>query len=97
MTGVQPSAVMEDDVLFHALSEEARKAEWTDLHRLLARNLEATHDLLRVTMMMHGGFKQGDIPDPVRITEPGDDQPAAKAPVVSATELARMLRGGGGD
>jgi hypothetical protein len=90
MTGISPHDLLADEDLFVAAVEEAERAEWSTLHRLLARHLEVSHTLLRVVMGAVG-YEKADIPDPVRIDDPDSEPAKADVAVVSPGEAAKMF------
>jgi hypothetical protein len=95
MTGIQPSALLHDEQLYAAAVEQAELAEWSTLHELLARNIEASDHAMRQAMA-NAGFKSDKIPKPVRIRRPG--QPAEEAEdaiVMRPHEFAKLLATGG--
>lgn len=92
MTGVTPAELVGDGMsgaMFNALLRQSEAAEWTSLHELAAVQCELLHGLIRVVVRALGG----DAGKPLVITRPG--QEPEKPPVVSAGQLARMLKAGG--
>jgi hypothetical protein len=94
MTGISPHDLLADEDLFVAAVEEAERAEWSTLHRLLARQLEVSHTLLRVVMGAVG-VPEASIPEPLVIEDPDREPPKAEVAVVSPGEAAKMFGWGG--
>lgn len=92
MTGIQPSALLEDEALYAASIEQAERAEWTTLHELAAVNAEVTHAVL-CQLKANAGAKQSDLPQPLRIPRPYEPKP--KKVVLSGLDAARLITGGG--
>ena len=89
MTGVAPDVILDDDLLYAAFRAEAERASWTDLHELLAMNVEMTHRVWLQTMA-NAGAKAGDLPPSLRIPRPSDPKPRK----IGAVEAARAMMGG---
>jgi hypothetical protein len=89
MTGIQPSALLDDEALYASAVEQAESAEWTTLHEMMATLIELTHTTYR-QVRANAGAKQ-DLA-PLKWPRPGEkpDGPL----VVQATDLAMMLRRG---
>lgn len=92
MTGISPHDLLADEDLFVAATEEAQRAEWTTLHRLLARQLEVSHTLLRVVMGA-AGVSKTDIPEPLVIDDPDSEPVKADVAVLSPADAARWMAG----
>jgi hypothetical protein len=89
--GLSPHDLLADEDLFVAAVEEAERAEWSTLHRLLARQLEVSHALLRVVMGAIG-FPEAKIPEPLVIEDPDHETVEADVAVfVSPGEAAKMF------
>jgi hypothetical protein len=89
MTGVAPEVILDDDLLYAAFRAEAEQASWTDLHELMAMNVEMTHRLWRQALAS-AGAKEADIPPVLRVPRPSDPKPRK----IGAVEAARAMMGG---
>ncbi len=89
MTGIQPAALLEDELLFAAAHEDAKLAAWTDMHELLALNAELTHSVLRAIIATSGRKP----PDQLEIPRPKgarpDSEPLVMRPHEFASHIAR--------
>ncbi len=92
MTGIQPSALLEDELLYAAANAEARRASWSDIHELLALNVELTHGVLRAVIASSGGKP----PEPLEVPRPEGSRRVEDEPIVMRPHEfgAAMARGG---
>lgn len=86
MTGIQPDVLLDDPVVYAAAVEQAEAARWTDLHELLALQVEMTHACLRQLIASAGGKP----PEALQLPRPG--RPDPNAPIVmKPSEFGKML------
>lgn len=90
MTGIQPAALLDDPLVYQAAVEQAEAARWTDLHELLALNVEMTH-LAMCQAMANAGAKRNQIPDPLRIPRPKGVRPEDEPIVMRPSEFGKMM------
>ena len=89
MTGIQPDVLLDDALVYSAAVEQAEAARWTDLHELLALNVEMTHGVLRAVIASAGGKP----PDPLELPRPKGMRPEAEPLVMRASEFGKMMAG----
>ncbi len=92
MTGIQPGALLDDALLYAAAQEDAKAAAWTDLHELLALNVELTHALLRQAIASAGGKP----PDQLEVPRPKGTYPEREPIVMRPSEFGKILAGSRG-
>jgi hypothetical protein len=78
-----------DDVLTlaDAVRERNDRADWTDLHELLAQVVESI-SVLRIEAFLIAGVPRSKLPEPHHIRRPGEA--AKETPVLSPREFARL-------
>jgi hypothetical protein len=87
MTGIQPAALLDDTLLYHAAYEDAKQAAWTDLHELLALQVELTHGVLRAVIASGGGKP----PEPLELPRPKGVRAEAEPIVMRPHEFGKAL------
>jgi len=84
-----------DGMMFRAAVKEADAAQWEPLHDLVATQVEILHGIFR---LMVGALTKGQPPDPLKIPRPGQaDKPKPNRIAMTAGDLAKHLRGDGGN
>lgn len=95
MTGIQPSALLQDEQLYAAAVEQAEYAEWSTLHELLAINAEVADRGIRQAMA-NAGVERSAIPKPLKIRRPGEKaEEESDAIVMRPHEFAALVASGG--
>jgi hypothetical protein len=87
MTGIQPAALLDDPLIYTAAIDQAEQARWTDLHELLALQVEMTHGVLRAVIAGAGGKP----PDPLELPRPAGVRPESEPIVMRAHEFGKMM------
>jgi len=87
MTGIQPDALLDDPLLYAAAYEDAKAAAWTDLHELLALQVEMTHGVLRAVIASGGGKP----PDQLELPRPKGVRPERDAIVMRPHEFGKAM------
>lgn len=87
MTGIQPAALLDDTLLYQAAYEDAKLAAWTDMHELLALQVELTHGVLRAVIASGGGKP----PEPLELPRPQGMRPDRDPVVMRPHEFGKLM------
>lgn len=74
------------------MRDRNERDSWTNVHELLAQLLEML-SIMRIEALAAAGMKRWNLPEPVRIPRPGDDE-HQEAIVVTPSQFARMTVAG---
>ena len=73
--------------LAEAVRDRNERDSWTNVHELIAQCVELL-SVMRIEYLISNGVKRWNLPEPVRVPRPGDEEP--KEVVMTPSQFARM-------